>query len=189
MIKKLSMLFINMFKIGLFTFGGGYAMIALFQDEFVERKKILTNDEFLNLVVVAEATPGPIAINMSTYVGYKKAGIIGAILATLAICLPSFIIIYLISLFLDYFLTISIISAAFKGIRICVIYLIFMAGFRMYKKMEKHLFNYLIFSLTLICMILFSLWSINFQALYYILISGFLGVLLYAIKRIKEVKK
>ena len=90
-----------MMKIGMFTFGGGYAMINLLDNEFVERKKWLGSEEFMNLVTIAESTPGPIAINCSTYIGYKKAGFLGALFATLGMCIPSFAIIYLISLFFN----------------------------------------------------------------------------------------
>ena len=102
--KKHLSLFLTMLKIGLFTFGGGYAMISLLQNEFVEKKKYMEKDEFLDMVAIAESTPGPIAINAATYIGYKHLGILGSLLATVAICIPSFVIIFAISLFLDTFL-------------------------------------------------------------------------------------
>ena len=126
-----------MFKIGLFTFGGGYAMIHLLENEFVSRKEWLDSDEFLDLVAIAESTPGPIAINCATYIGYKKEKITGALAATFGMCLPSFTIIYLISLFFDRFLEISWVSSAFKGIQVCVVFLILSAGFKMLKKIKK----------------------------------------------------
>ena len=97
-------LFFTMLKIGLFTFGGGYAMIAILKNELIEKKKWLENAEFYDILAIAESTPGPIAINSSTYVGYKLAGIAGAFFATLGVCIPSFIIIYVISVFLSAFL-------------------------------------------------------------------------------------
>ena len=87
-----------MLKIGLFTFGGGYAMIHLLDEELVRKKRWIDSEEFSDLVVIAESTPGPIAINCSTYIGYKKERFLGAIVSTLGICIPSFTIIYLISL-------------------------------------------------------------------------------------------
>ena len=147
-------LFLTMLKIGVFTFGGGYAMIALLENEFVEKKKWLEKDEFLDVAAIAESTPGPIAINAATYIGYKKAGIIGSIMATLGICVPSFVIIYTISLFFDAFLSLTLVAYAFKGIQICVVYLILTAGLKMLKQMKKNVFNVIIISITLICMIL-----------------------------------
>ena len=102
-LKSLWLLFITMLKIGLFTFGGGYAMIHLLENEFVSKKKWIEEDEFMDLVAIAESTPGPIAINCSTYIGYKKERILGAVLATLGMCIPSFTIIFLISLFFNLF--------------------------------------------------------------------------------------
>ena len=102
--KKLFYLFLTMLKIGLFTFGGGYAMIALMETEFVAKKKFLESDEFLDVVAIAESTPGPIAINLATYIGYKQKGFLGSLLATIGMCIPSFAIIYVISLFLNRFL-------------------------------------------------------------------------------------
>ena len=122
--NKLFKLFLTMLKIGMFTFGGGYAMISILQDEFVERKKWIENDEFMNLVTIAESTPGPIAINSATYIGYKVYGLLGAVIATIGMIIPSLTIIYIISLFFNEFLTIEIISSAFKGIQVCVIFLI-----------------------------------------------------------------
>ena len=124
-------LFLIFAKIGLFTFGGGYAMISLIENNCVEKKKWITHDEMMNITVIAESTPGPIAINCATYVGYKKAGIIGAIISTLGIVLPSFAVIYLISMFLDNFLEITLIANAFKGIKIAVGFLILDAAITM----------------------------------------------------------
>ena len=97
-------LFLSMMKIGLFTFGGGYAMLALLENEFVSKRGWLERDEFLDMTAIAESTPGPIAINAATYIGYRQAGFFGACAATVGICLPSFAVIYLISLFFDEFL-------------------------------------------------------------------------------------
>ena len=165
-----------MLKIGLFTFGGGYAMIALFENEFVAKKKWLDKDEFLDVVAIAESTPGPIAINAATYIGYKNAGIIGSLIATVGICIPSFVIIYTISLFFDAFLSLSLVASAFKGIQMCVVYLILSAGIKMLKQMKKTAFNVIIITATVACMVTFSVLAVDFSTIFYILISGVLGV-------------
>ena len=182
-------LFLTMLKIGLFTFGGGYAMIALLENEFVEKKKWLEKDEFLDVAAIAESTPGPIAINAATYIGYKNAGIIGSIIATLGICVPSFGIIYAISLFFDAFLSLTLVAYAFRGIQICVVYLILTAGLKMLKQMKKTTFNMIIISITLICMVVFSLFAVKFSTIFYILISGVCGVAVYLVKKIRKERK
>ena len=188
-IKGYLSLFLTMLKIGLFTFGGGYAMIALIENEFVEKKKWLEKDEFLDVAAIAESTPGPIAINAATYMGYKNAGIIGSIIATLGICIPSFVIIYAISLFFDAFLSLTLVAYAFKGIQICVVYLILTAGLKMLKQMKKTVFNMIIILVTLVCMVVFSLFAVKFSTIFYILISGICGVVVYLIGKVKKEKK
>ena len=182
-------LFLTMLKIGLFTFGGGYAMIALLENEFVEKKKWIEKDEFLDVAVIAESTPGPIAINAATYIGYKNAGMIGSMIATLGICIPSFIIIYTISLFFDAFLSLTLVAYAFKGIQICVVYLILTAGLKMLAHMKKNAFNMIIISTTLICMVMFSLFAVKFSTIFYIMISGACGVVVYLIGKIRKEEK
>ena len=188
-IKGYLSLFLTMLKIGLFTFGGGYAMIALLENEFVAKKKWLEKDEFLDVAAIAESTPGPIAINAATYIGYKKSGVIGSMIATLGICIPSFVIIYAISLFFDAFLSLTLVAYAFKGIQICVVYLILTAGLKMLKQMKKTVFNMIIISITLICMIVFSLFAVKFSTIFYILISGICGVVVYLIGKVRREKK
>ena len=188
-IKDYLSLFLTMLKIGLFTFGGGYAMIALIENEFVEKKKWIEKDEFLDIAAIAESTPGPIAINAATYIGYKNSGIIGSIIATLGICIPSFVIIYAISLFFDAFLSFTLVAYAFKGIQICVVYLILTAGLKMLKQIKKTTFNMIIISLTLICMIVFSLFAVKFSTIFYILISGACGVAVYLLCKIRKEEK
>ena len=182
-------LFLTMLKIGVFTFGGGYAMIALLENEFVEKKKWLEKDEFLDVAAIAESTPGPIAINAATYIGYKNDGIIGSIIATIGICIPSFIIIYAISLFFDAFLSLTLVAYAFKGIQICVVYLILTTGLKMLAHMKKNAFNIIIISITLICMVVFSLFAEKFSAIFYIMISGSCGVVVYLLGKIRKEEK
>lgn len=188
-IKGYLSLFLTMLKIGLFTFGGGYAMIALFENEFVEKKKWLEKDEFLDVAAIAESTPGPIAINAATYIGYKNAGIIGSIIATLGICIPSFIIVYAISLFFDAFLSLTLVAYAFKGIQICVVYLILTAGLKMLAHMKKNAFNIIIISITIICMVVFSLFAVKFSTIFYMMISGACGVVVYLLGKIRKEEK
>ena len=188
-VKDYLSLFLTMMKIGLFTFGGGYAMIAMLENEFVEKKKWLDKDEFLDVAAIAESTPGPIAINAATYIGYKNSGIIGSMIATLGICIPSFVIIYAISLFFDAFLSFTLVAYAFKGIQICVVYLILTAGLKMLKQIKKTTFNMIIISLTLICMIVFSLFAVKFSTIFYILISGACGVAVYLLCKIRKEEK
>ena len=190
--KKTNMifkLFFTMLKIGLFTFGGGYAMIALLENEFVEKKKWLNKDDFLNIAAIAESTPGPIAINSATYIGYKNAGVLGSVFATLGVCIPSFVIIYIISLFFDAFLTLTYVEYAFRGIQVCVVYLILSAGIKMLKGIEKNAFNIIVITATLLCMVLFSIFAVSFSTVFYILISGAAGVLVYLPGKIRRTEQ
>ena len=177
-----------MMKIGLFTFGGGYAMLALLEGELVSNKKWIDREEFLDIVAIAESTPGPIAINAATYIGYKKAGFLGSLMATVGVCVPSFVIIYLISLFFDAFLSFEIVAYAFKGIQIGVIYLILSAGVKMLKGIEKNAFNLSVLIATATIMVLFSLLAVKFSAIIYILVSGALGVFVYLLRNLKKAK-
>ena len=187
-LKKSLQLFFTMFKIGLFTFGGGYAMVVIIENELVEKKKWIEESEFYNLLAIAESTPGPIAINSSTYIGYKIAGVVGAIFATIGVVLPSFTIIYLISLFFNEFLSITLVGYAFKGIQVGVGYLILSAGIKMIKKIKKSIFEIILLSLTIIVFILFTLFAINFSSIFYILIGGVSGLIFYTLTDIKKTK-
>lgn len=183
-LKFLLQLFFSMMKVSAFTFGGGYAMIHLLDNEFVDRKKWIDGEEFMDLVAIAESTPGPIAINCATYIGYRKAGVLGAIVATIGMSLPSFVIIYLISLFFDQFLSIAWVAAAFKGIGVCVVFLIFSAGIKMLKKIKKTAFNLSVVGITFGCMVMFTLFSVRFSTIFYIIIFGSIGLLTYSVKYI-----
>ena len=177
--KKYIDLFITMLKIGLFTFGGGYAMIALLENEFVSRRKWIEKNEFLDMVAIAESTPGPIAINAATYIGYRVLRFRGSLIATVGVCIPSFAIIYVISLFFDKFLSLTLVANGFKGIQICVIYLIFSAGVKMLKGISKTPFNVITIIAVMSAMIITSILAVNFSTIYYILICGICGVVLY----------
>ena len=179
-------IFISLFKIGLFSFGGGYAMIALLENEYVTKRNWITKEEFLDLVAIAESTPGPIAINAATYVGYKRSGALGAMVGTVAMCLPSFIIIYTISLFLDAFLSFSLIASAFRGIQVCVVYLIISAGIKMVRSMKPDPLATFILVAVSSCMVLFALLAVKFSSVLYIIISALIGLAVYFAKLIKE---
>ena len=181
--KKALNLFITFFKIGLFTFGGGYAMISLIENECITKKKWIENEDFLNCIGLAESTPGPIAINSATYIGYKVAGVIGSIFATLGVILPSFIIIFLISLFLNNLLEITIIANAFKGIKVGVSLLIIAAGVKLFLKAEKKPLPLIIIFTTIIAMILIDVFSINFSSIFLILIGAAVGLTVYCINK------
>ncbi len=177
------------FKIGLFTFGGGYSMISLIDDECVVKKKWITSDELMNVTIIAESTPGPIAINCATYVGYRQAGILGSIISTIGVVLPSFVIIYIISLFFDNILENKIIASAFKGIKIAVSLLVFTAALRMLKIIPRNKLPLIIMALTFVAMIAISVFSINFSSIYLILIAGLVGYITFAISRFRKEDK
>lgn len=179
----------TMLKIGLFTFGGGYAMISLLENEFVEKKGYIEKNEFLDMVAIAESTPGPIAINAATYIGYKQLGFFGSICATVGICIPSFIIIYLISLFLDSFLTVTLVEYAFRGIQVCVVYLILSAALKMLGKMKKTAFTVTVITAVSVCMIALAIFAVKFSTVLYIMIAGAVGVFIYLFKSIGSVKE
>ena len=187
-VKSLETLFFTFFKIGLFTFGGGYAMIALLEEEFIQRRKWLDKDEFLDMTAIAESTPGPVAINSATYLGYKLAKVPGAATATVAVCLPSFLIIYAISLFFEQFTQLTVIANAFKGIQVCVIYLIFSAGVRMLKALDKSLFATGVLAAVMLVMVGLSLAGVSVSSILLILLSGAAGVAAWLIGRRKEGK-
>lgn len=174
--KDLLSLFLTMLRIGAFTFGGGYAMIALLESELVDRRGWLEKEEFLDMAAIAESTPGPIAINAATYVGYRRAGVVGATLATLGVVLPSFLIIYAISLFFDAFLSFAPVAYAFRGLQVGVIYLILTAGVRMLRSIERRPLPIILVCTTLVLMLLLSLLALNFSTIVYILAGGLVGL-------------
>ena len=184
--KKYLSLFLTMLKIGLFTFGGGYAMIALLEGEFVEKKRYLSKEEFLDMVAIAESTPGPIAINAATYIGYKNAGFFGSLAATVGVCVPSFLIIYLISLFFDAFLSFRLAKYAFRGIQAGVVYLIGGAGLKMLKQMKKTVFSVSVALAVMLSMIITTLFAVKLSVIFYILAAGVLGLLVFFLSERRE---
>ncbi len=177
-------LFLTFAKIGMFTFGGGYAMIPLIENTCVEKKKWITHDEMMTVAVIAESTPGPIAINCSTFVGYKKGKLPGAIVSTIGMVLPSFIIIYLISRFLNHFLEITWVVNAFKGIKIAVGILIFDAAIKMIKKMKKTPVQIVLVSLSIVLMLAINLFALNISSMVLMLAFAIVGVGVFAVENI-----
>lgn len=164
-------------------------MISLIDDECVVKKKWITSDELMNVTIIAESTPGPIAINCATYVGYRQAGILGSVISTIGVVLPSFVIIYIISLFFDNILENKIIASAFKGIKIAVSLLVFTAALRMLKIIPRNKLPLIIMALTFVAMIAISVFSINFSSIYLILIAGLVGYITFAISRFRKEDK
>lgn len=187
-LKKCLALFVSFFKIGLITFGGGYAMIAIIESELVEKKKWIEKTEFLDVIAIAESTPGPIAINSATFIGYKRGGFWGSFFATLGVVMPSFIIIFAISFFFEKFLSLEYVGYAFKGIQACVAYLILSAGIKMFKGLKKNAFNVVLFGLTVAVMVTLDLLAVSFSSVYYILIGGAVGIVVYLVSFAKDKK-
>ncbi|MBR7184201.1 MAG: chromate transporter [Clostridia bacterium] len=172
-------LFLTFAKIGLFTFGGGYAMISLIEDVCVDRRGWITHDEMMDITVIAESTPGPIAINCATFVGYRRGGVLGAVLATFGVVLPSFVIIFLIAQVLDNFLAIPLIAHAFGGIKLAVGLLILDAGLNMMRKMKKKLLPRLILLLSCAAMLAVNLFAWNFSSVTLMLAAGAVGLVCF----------
>ncbi len=176
-------LFLSFAKVGLFTFGGGYAMVPLIEDTCVEKKRWITHDEMMNITVIAESTPGPIAINCATYVGFKEKGIAGALAATTGMILPSFCIIFAISLFLDHFLEIEWIAHAFQGIKIAVGILILDAAVRMLRKMQKKPMPQVIMACAFTAMLLINAFSLRISSIILMLTAGLVSLVLFTARK------
>ena len=177
----LASLFLTFLKIGLFTFGGGYAMIANIREEIVQKRNWLDEDELMSIIAIAESTPGPIAINMATYVGYKKRGLFGAILSTLGVVLPSFIIVFVISLFLDAFMANKYVAYAFVGIKCAVAFLILRAGLDLVKKLPRKPLPLATFIIIFAILTVLELTSTDFSSIVFILLGGVVGILFFAL--------
>lgn len=175
-------LFLTFCKIGLFTFGGGYAMIPMIEDACVEKKKWITHDDMINATVIAEATPGPIAINCATFVGFRQAGFAGACAATFGIILPSFCIIFLISLFFDQFLEMTVIAHAFKGIKIAVGFLIVDAALKMIARMKKKPFSIGILIVFGGILLLSDIFAWGFSSICLLAAAAVIGLIAFSVK-------
>ena len=176
-------LFFTFAKVGLFTFGGGYAMIVLIENNCAEKKQWITHDEMMNITVIAESTPGPIAINCATYVGYKQKGIVGALAATIGMILPSFCIIFAISALLDHFLEITWIAHAFQGIKIAVGILIIDAAIKMLQKMQKKPMPRAFMLCAFAAMLLINIFSVRISSIILMLAAGLVSLIIFMVKK------
>ena len=182
-------LFITFFYIGATTFGGGYAMVSMFQAELVEKKKWINEDELNQIIVIAESTPGPIALNTSTFVGYKLLGFWGALVGTLAVMTPPTIIILIISFFYNEFRSLEVVDSAFKGISVGVGILIILAGIKMLKKTKKTPVIYILIILSLVGTLLVDYFALNVSTIYFIIFGAIVGIITTAITTAKKVKE
>jgi len=165
-------LFITFLKIGLFSFGGGYAMIPLMQYEVIYHHKWLSNSEFMNILAISQCTPGPIAINLATFLGYKIANIGGAIVSTFAVVLPSLIIVLSLSYFYFKYHNLKLVKRILNGIKISVLSLIFSVGISLFTSMERSITNTVF---VIFYFLLLSFFKIN--PLIVIIISGIIGII------------
>lgn len=181
--KKLNeclVLFKTFFKIGLFTFGGGYAMIPLIHKEIIENHHWIEDDDMLDIIAIAESTPGPISVNTATFVGYKVSGVLGSLFATLGLVLPSLFIIFVISLFIEQFMAIEWVKKAFKGIMAAVTVLILNAAIKLSKPLKNNK-NYIFNILLIIGAAAFSLLLVNVSSIFIILGGAVIGLLYYCV--------
>lgn len=181
--KKALLVFWSFFKIGLFTFGGGYAMISVISAELVERRKWITQEDMTDMLIISEMTPGAIAVNSATFVGYRVSGVLGGILGTLGVVLPSLIIITVLSFFVHYLEEVAWLAAAFKGIQAVVVVLIVNAMVKFFKQLDKNWQSYLIAAAALIVTLL-----TDFNVIFLILAGGIYGIV-YTLARDARKKK
>lgn len=179
-------LFISFAGIGLFTFGGGYAMLSLIENICVEKKHWITHEEMMDITVIAESTPGPVAINCATYIGYKKGKLAGAVLATLGVTLPSFIIIFIISVYLERFMEIAWVAHAFVGIKLAVGILIVDAAVKMISKMKRRPMQMGILAVSFVVMILISIMKLPVSSILIMLAAAIFSVAAFLLKKDRE---
>lgn len=176
-------LFACFFKIGLFTFGGGYAMISLIENECVDKRAWITHDDMVNVTVIAESTPGPIAVNAAAFVGYKQKGFWGALVATLGVVLPSFVIIFAVSSFLERFLEIRWVASAFRGVRAAVGLLVLDAAVRMIAKMKKDAFAVVILILSCAGVLAVDVLSLRVSTVFFVIAAAVVGLIVFGVQR------
>ena len=188
---RILILFLTFMKIGVFTFGGGYAMIPIIEEEVTKKRKWISEMEILDILAISETTPGPIAVNTATYVGYKVGGILGSIFATLGLAIPSFVIIFVISFFYKDFMQWKVIAAMFKGLKVGVILLLISALFKLKKGVKVNLVGIILFVIALSAMLAFSIININFKylSLCLILLGIVVGITLTALGKMEGDKK
>lgn len=172
-------LFLSFAKIGLFTFGGGYAMISLIENLCVEQKRWITHEDMMNITVIAESTPGPIAINCATFVGYRQRGLGGAVAATVGMILPSFGILFFISQFLDHFLEVRWIAHAFQGIKCAVGILILDAALKMLARIPKKGAPRIFLLCSAAAMLLINLFALHISSMVLLLAAAAVSLALW----------
>ena len=172
-------LLLTFMKVGFFTFGGGYAMISVIEDICVEKKKWITHEEMMHMTIIAESTPGPIAINCATFVGQKQGGFPGSVIATVGMVIPSFIVIYLIARVLTNFLEITLVAKAMKGIKVGVSLLILSVGLTMLGKMQKKPFPRIVCGCAFTIMLLNNLLGFGLSTISLMIVAGFAGFLFF----------
>lgn len=179
--KKYWDLAITFFKVGLFTFGGGLAMLPIIEKEVVEKHKWLEADTMTDLIAIAESTPGAIAVNTATFIGYKVGKIWGALVATLSLVLPSLIIITTISFFVEQFLALKFVAYAFQGIRCAVGLLIALAAVKIFKGNKKYWHTYVLMGLAMAILLFFP----QVSTIYIIIGGGVIGLIisLFTVKK------
>ena len=175
--RRLLELFGVFFKIGLFTFGGGYAMISLIGHEIGERRRWIDPDELTEVFAIAESTPGPIAVNCATYVGYRREGVAGGVSATLGVVTPSFVIIYVISLFFERFMALTVVANAFRGIQVAVAFLILRAGLLLVVRLPRRGFELGLCAAAAVLVLAINALGWRFSTVWLILCGGVAGLL------------
>ena len=188
---RLLVLFLTFMKIGALTFGGGYAMIPIIEEEVTKKRKWISELEILDVIAISETTPGPIAVNTATYVGYKVGGILGSIFATIGLAIPSFVIIFVISFFYEDFMQWKVIAAMFKGLKVGVILLLVSALFKLKKGVKVNAVGIILFVIALCAMLAFSIFNVNFKylSLCLILLGIIIGITLTALGKMEDNSK
>ena len=188
---RILVLFLTFMKIGAFTFGGGYAMIPIIEEEVAKKRKWVSDIEILDIIAISESTPGPIAVNTATYVGYKVSGILGSIFATLGLAIPSFVIIFVISFFYKDFIQWKPMIAIFRGLKVGVILLLISALFKLKKGVKVNFISVLLFVLALCAMLAFTIFNVNFRylSLCLILLGIIVGLVLTALGKMEGGKR
>lgn len=187
--KTYLMLFLVFLKLGLFSIGGGPTMLTLLQGELVDKRKWIDNDELMEMTAISESTPGPIAINLATYLGYLKGGFFGALLATLGVVIPPFAIMFVISLFFQNLLQFEAVKYAFLGIKCGVVFLLCKVAITLIKSNQKDWLAIVIMISVITLMVVFTIFAVSFSAIYFILIGAVLGLLIYGLIPYKKERK
>lgn len=177
-------LFFTFMKIGLFTFGGGLAMLSLIEEECVGKRHWITHEDVMDVTVIAESTPGPVAINCATFVGFQQAGVLGAIVATVGVVIPSFVIIYVIALFMNDFMEYTIMANALKGITVAVGITILDVGISMIIEMKKNKQSVGIMLTAFVLMLLADIFAWNLSSVTLLFVAAIFSLVAFQIKKI-----